>query len=425
MRHYMFGAVIVFAALFQSPENVQQQFEQLRQQADAQRKSGDLHGRLQTALKIEKLLNEAPDAIEAAAQTYAEVGDTEHALAALSRYADLGQADDNMIAGTSKAFGNLQKLPEYKRLLQRFAENKTPVSHAEAVLTLDDPNILAEDIDYDSHSKSFLITSVLEKKIIRVTMDGRTTDFAQSPSHWPMLAIKIDANRDLVWATEVAMDGFSAAPKSDWGRSAIVCFDLRTGALRQKIEVPAKSALGDMVLTGQGDPIVSDGAGGGVYRVKGNQLERIDAGDFISPQTSAMHPDGIHVFVPDYARGIGILDLASKRVAWLDQSAPKFAINGIDGLYFDRGFLIATQNGTSPERVIRFKLDSTVTQIVSEEVIERATPTLGDPTHGVVVGDSFYYIANSGWNNLDDCGNVKAGSKLTPARIMRYQRPKA
>lgn len=63
-----------------------------------------------------------------------------------------------------------------------------------------------------------------------------------------------------------------------------------------------------------------------------------------------------------------------------------------------------------------------MTQIVSEEVIEQATATLDDPTHGVVVGDSFYYIANSGWSNLDDTGNVRAGSKLTPARIMRYKR---
>src|SRR5215472_12242252 len=262
MRSYLFNAVIVFAVLFQSPESVPQQFEQLRQEANAQRKSGDLHGRLQTVLKMEKLLNEAPDAIEAAALAYAEVGDKEHALAALNRFANLGQADDELMPGKSKALANLEKLPEYKLLLNRFAENKTPVSHAETVITLEDPNILAEDIDYDAQSKSFLLTSVLEKKIIRVTMDGKATDFAQSPSHWPMLAVKIDANRNLVWATEVAMDGFSAAPKSDWGRSAVVSFDLKTGTLRQRFEMPAKCALGDLVLTGEGTPIVSDGAGG-------------------------------------------------------------------------------------------------------------------------------------------------------------------
>src|SRR5215469_18139740 len=138
MRHYIFCTAIVFAALFQSPESVRQQFEQLRQKADAQRESGDLRGRLQTVLKVEKLLNEAPDAIEAVAQTYADVGDTEQALASLNRFADLGQADDNMMAGKSKAFAKLAKLPEYLLILKRFAENKTPVSHSEAVVTLAD-----------------------------------------------------------------------------------------------------------------------------------------------------------------------------------------------------------------------------------------------------------------------------------------------
>lgn len=419
-------ALILFAAFLESPgggqkQNARQQFEQLQQEAAAERKSGDLRARLQTVLKMERLLNDASDAVEAVAGAYAHIGDTEHALAALKQYADLSQADERVLAGTSKTFAGLAKLPEYQLVVKRMAANKTPVSGAESVFTLEDPGIVAEDIDYDAQSKSFLITSVLEKKIIRVDSDGKAVDFAQSPSHWPMLAIKVDAVHKLVWATEVALDGFAVAPKSDWGRSAVVCFDLQTGALRRRIEGPPKSALGDMVLTSKGDPIVSDGGGGGVYQVSGDQLQRIDAGDFISPQTPTMHPDGKHVFVPDYARGIGILDLASRQVVWLSEGAPKFAINGIDGLYFNRGSLIATQNGTSPERVIRFQLDPAFTRILSEEVIERSTPTLGDPTHGVVVGDFFYYITNSGWSELDDGGNVKPGSKLTPARIMRYK----
>ncbi len=234
-----------------------------------------------------------------------------------------------------------------------------------------------------------------------------------------MLAIKIDVARKLVWATEVALDGFTVAPQSDWGHSAVLCYDLETGKLHSRIDGPPHSALGDMVLTRDGTPIVSDGDGSGVYHVNGTKLERLDHGDFISPQTSATHPDGKHAFVPDYLRGIGVVDVASGKTTWL-ASEGKYALNGIDGLYFADGALIATQNGTSPERVIRFQLNSTLDGIVSEQIIERATPTLGDPTHGVIVGDFFYYIANSGWDVLDDHGNLKAGSKMTPARIMRF-----
>jgi hypothetical protein len=67
------------------------------------------------------------------------------------------------------------------------------------------------------------------------------------------------------------------------------------------------------------------------------------------------------------------------------------------------------------------KLDGSRTKVASEEMIERGTATLGDPTHGVVVGDWFYYIANSGWNVLDEHGDVNAGERLTPGRVMRYR----
>jgi hypothetical protein len=79
------------------------------------------------------------------------------------------------------------------------------------------------------------------------------------------------------------------------------------------------------------------------------------------------------------------------------------------------------QNGISPERVVSFKLDVTLTTIVSETIIDRSTPTLGDPTHGVIVGDSLYYIANSGWDVIDDHWNMKLGAKPSEARIMRVQ----
>jgi len=422
MAKSLVAALVLLGMVSQSSKTAREEFAQLRSEADSARASGDLQARLQAVLKIEKLLNDAPPAMEAVARAYAELGDTDHALDVLSQFADLGQVDDRLLRGENKPFAALEKLPRYQSILGRFALNNAAISRSERVLSLPDPGLLAEDIDYDPRSKSFLITSVLEKKIIRVTPQGKTTDFAQSPSQWPMLAVKVDASRNLVWATEVALDGFTAAPKSDWGRSGVLCFDLRTGALRQRIEGPAHSALGDMALARTGSPIVSDGDGGGIYRVSGDRLERIDRGDFISPQTPTMHPDGRHLFVPDYARGIALLDLADGQLIWLNRGqAEKYALSGIDGLYFHEGSLIATQNGTSPERVICFQINSTLTNVTSEQIVERATPTLGDPTHGVVVGDFFYYIANSGWSEIDEHGDPKTGSKLTPARIMRFR----
>jgi hypothetical protein len=415
---------VLLALSASSVPTAREKLTDLRRQAHTARQSGDKLGYLNAALKIQSLLNGSPGAVESVALAYAEAGDHSRALDSLAQFADMGQVDESLIDGSDKAFASLTAEPRYKEILEQFKRNKEPISNAEPAFTLPDAGIVAEDIDYDSSTKTFLITSILEKKIIRVTQSGTSMDFASSPSHWPMLAIKIDASRKLVWATEVALDGFSFAPKSDWGRSAVLCFDLSTGKLLRRIEGPQGSALGDMVLAQHGDPIISDGAQGGIYRLTSGKLTLINGTDFISPQTPALLPDGNRILVPDYLRGIGILDLTDGQVEWLGQNAPgNIAVNGVDGLYFYRGSLLLTQNGTSPERIMRLKLSQSPMRIVSSQIVERATPTLGDPTHGVLLGDSFYYIANSGWSELDDHGDLKPGSKLTPARIMRFQVP--
>jgi len=401
---------------------VRDELAALRQQAHAEREAGDHAGYLRDALKVRILLNNYPSAILSVARAYMEGGESEKALDALTDFADLGQMDDGMLDGSNKMFASLAVSPRYKEVLEKFAHNKTPVSTAEIAFSLSDPGLVAEDIDCDAERRSFLITSVLEKKIIRVNEKGAATEFATSPSGWPMLAIKVDSARKMVWATEVALDGFTAAPKADWGKSAVLCFDLKSGKLLRRVEGPAGAALGDMVLDASGDPIVSDGAKGGMYWLRGGKLQLVNGTDFISPQTPAMLPNGKYAFIPDYLRGIGILDLKAGGVKWLSNgSSSPTALNGVDGLYYHSGSLFLTQNGTSPERVVRVQLDSSLTRVVSSEIIERATSTLGDPTHGVFVGNHFYYIANSGWSELDDHGDVKPGSNLTAAHIMRFK----
>jgi len=416
------AGLLLWIVSAQSSPGAVKELAQLRKQAHEARAAGDHRGYLEAAIKVRSLLNDSPGAIESTALGYAELNDKDHALAALKEFAEMGQADDSLVDGKDKIFVSLHDLPEYKSILEHFRQNKTAVARSEHALTLEDPGLIPEDIDFDPQSKTFMITSVLEKKIVRVSSSGKTTSFASSPSGWPMLAIKVDAKHNRAWATEVALDGFTSAPKSDWGRSAVLCFDLRTGALRSRIEGPPHSALGDMTLTEEGVPIVSDGGGGAVYEVVDGRLVLINGKDFISPQTPVVLPGGKVAAVPDYTRGVGILDLKSGSVRWLNrEGGAKVALNGVDGLYFADGALILTQNGTSPERVVRMKLDQAQMKVVSEDVIERSTATLGDPTHGVIVGDWFYYIANSGWDVLDEHGDVKAGEKLSPGSLMRFR----
>jgi hypothetical protein len=396
----------------------------LRAKGKQARESKDWSALQAIAREQAEFLNNSARSLESLALASAQAGDRKTALQALGDFVAMGEADDALV--TTPQLDALKGTPEFVAILKRMEQNKTAVREATEVAQFHDAQLVPEDLDYDPQSKTFFVTSVLQKKIVRFGLDGGQSDFAIAPDGWPMMAIRIDAPRGLVWATEAALDTFVSVPAKDWGKSAVLCFRLSDAKLLHRVDGPPHSALGDMVLTKEGDVIVADGEGGGIYRVRheaseksdSTAIERLDAGDFISPQTPALHPDGRHLFVPDYLRGIGILDPANKKVAWV-QTDRRFTLHGIDGLYFKNGTLIAVQNGTSPERVVSVRLNADLDRVDSETVIERATPTLGDPTHGVVVGDDFFYIANSGWDSLQDDGALKPNAKMTPARLMK------
>ena len=394
------------------------QFARLQGELRRTHESGDAAAYLATARSMYSFLNGSPRGTLQLMSAQSFAAKPDEALQSFAQFVTMGQADEEVFK--AKSFDALRGLPRYQSIYAGMAANHAGKSSAAVVFRLQSSAWIPEDIDYDPETKNFYISTVLGKQILQVTMAGRTQLFASAPDGWPMMALKIDSHRHILWATEVALDGFAAAAQADWGRSAILEYDLRSARLLRRIEGPPKAALGDMALASNGDPIVSDGEQGGVYRVNGStqSIERIDAGDFVSPQTPAVLADGKHILVPDYVRGLGLLDLNTRQVDWIPMEG-KHALSGIDGLYALGSTLIATQNGTSPERVVRFTLTASMAGVLSESIIERATPTLGDPTHGVMVGDYFYYIANSGWNVLDEHGNLLDGKRLPVSSVMR------
>jgi len=200
----------------------------------------------------------------------------------------------------------------------------------------------------------------------------------------------------------------------------VLKFDIRTFRLLRRYE-PAdgkEHALGDMTVASNGDAYISDGLSGDVYVIKHDtdKLEpMVPHGVFVSPQTPTLNQAQSVLYVPDYVEGIAVIDVASGEVQWLKVTTP-LALEGIDGLYWTHDGLIATQNGTVPERVVRFHLrDQNTADGFS--VIEANWPGLGDPTHGVIVGDFFYFIVNSGWDRVgEDESSFGSGA---PAQVWK------
>lgn len=74
------------------------------------------------------------------------------------------------------------------------------------------------------------------------------------------------------------------------------------------------------------------------------------------------------------------------------------------------------QYGTRVRRIIRAGLSADGLRVVSHETLEQRTPLVSFPTTGAVVGDNFYYIANTGIGNLDD-DTIVDPNKLEPNHI--------
>jgi hypothetical protein len=387
-----------------------EQLHQLQTELATSRKAADWDALLQAAHRHQAFLNGSPLSSLELARAELLAGHRPAALVQLRHFVAMGQTHELL---STPLFQPLRTALE-----PLLAANRVAVSRSQVALRLLDPDLLPEDVDYDFVSKRFLLTSVRKHLLVTADASGRQQVFAQSPDGWPMAAVKVDPGRRLAWVTEVAFAGFTSVPEADWGRSALLEYDLDSGLLLSRHEGPPHSSLADLTLAWNGDPIASDGEGGGIYRLHDNQFQRIDHGEFVSPQTIALCPDGKHAFVPDYVRGIAAFDLATGAVQWLP-SKERFALDGIDGLYCQQGRLTAVQNGTLPMRVIVFTLDRSYFQIVGEQLLERSSSTLGVPTHGVFIGTTFYYIANSGWDRLDDHGSPTVGTSALPALIMR------
>jgi hypothetical protein len=337
----------------------------------------------------------------------AMLGQTRKALAELADLAASGvfydlSADDD--------FASLRRAPEYAKVVRQMNSNRQPVEHSALVRQLERPDMLPEDITFDRSTGNFLVSSVSGSEVLRV--GGNT--LAKTP--WSVLAIRIDPARRLLWAASAWLPHCTSCRAEDKDKTALVSFNLDTGARTGEFPSPVPGMFGDMTIAGNGDIFVSEGRHGAVFRFSNGRYERLDTpGEFPSPQTPTLSRDERTLYVPDYVRGLAAIDLKTRQVRWL-QPGPGIVLSGIDGLYVYGDSFIAVQNGTTPARIIRFTRD-----LQRQQILEANYPELGEPTHGVLVGDTFYFLANTGWNEFGEDGRKKPGSAPVVSSIRKIE----
>ena len=364
------------------------------------------------------LIKGHPDVVYLIARSEARLGHGDAAVNRLNTIVAMGLAypieDDS-------AFANLRGQKNFEAVRTAMVANRSAISTATVAHVLPDTNMLAEDLAYDPDSHTFYVSGIHRGVIVAVPENGPVHDFVPPgrDNVYGIMALAIDTRHGVLWATTSAMpqtDGYKA---TDVGRSAVLRYELASGRLLRRFDAPTDGRghnLGDMTVDPTGTVIVSDGVSGDIYTVRAGRdtLETlIPRGTFRSPQTPAVLPDG-RIMVADYALGLAVIDRQDGTVTWV-QHPDTTAVNGIDGMYVQGHTLYAIQNGTSPERVVRFTLDNRYANVTGWTIIERGSPTLGDPTHGVLTGDGFYFLGNSGWDRFDDKGSIKSVAASPPA----------
>lgn len=363
------------------------------------------------------------------ASVEARLGNQEEALRWLEKYAAMGLRFDISKDEDLKTLDS-------SAVATTMAERSKAIQKAEAVCTIPLPDLMPEDLTFDKAANSFVVSSIQHHTLYRLTPPKsgaglctlKEIPLEEQAKRWPVLAVSADPSRKVLWMTTSAMAGFTGVTKEDEGKASLLAIDGASGKVARRFDLTSKPAvLGDMSVAADGTVYVTDSIGGGVYRVKGDlataKLEKI-AGDFFSPQTPVLARDGKRLFVGDYSMGVAVVDLTAVNQANQLNYLPhpeNVAVTGLDGLYLSADSLIGIQNGTDPERIVRYRLNPAQTEIVSCEVIEQSTERLGDPTHVIEHNGWLYATANVGWNKVDDQGQLKSGEHFTPPILLRFR----
>jgi hypothetical protein len=370
-------------------------------------------------LRIETILRGDASVVLALARAESRLGDTAAAFGYLRRYTAMGFARD---ISSDSGFINLHGSPSWTDYERRVFENLRPISFNGVVATLPDSDFLAEDVTYDAPRRRFLVSSIRYGRVLAVTRDGRSTEFAHTDTGFGMLGLAIDERRKVLWASAEAIPQSKTYRPSDGGKSTLLRYELATGRLLRRYDIPRGETghePGDIVVGVNGDLYASDGKAGQIWvvRASNDSLGLLTSRGLVSPQGAAPTADGKRLIVADYSRGIASVDTHTGAVTWLPHPATT-AASGIDGMRLYHGALIAHQNGATPNRVIRLTLDPAMTRVTGWTIVARDTLRIPSVTHGVIVGDTLFSIANSGWDAFNDDGTLVPKVALHAPRLV-------
>jgi sugar lactone lactonase YvrE len=367
-----------------------------------------------------------PTYVWASAVLSARTGNVRDAIAALNQYADLGLGRD---LDADSTFRSLRTVPGFAEVHARHDASRQPIVRGRRWAALQDSTFWPEGMDVDPRSGRVYVASVRHRTVAVIEANGSTREL------WPrdradlsaVLGVRIDTIRNALWVTTSPVRSSPDFSRGDTSGAALLRVRPSDGVIERRWTLPPISgdhALGDLAVGPRGDIFVTDSNDPVLYRLRpgADTLEAVRDARFRSLQGLAPSPDGRFLFLADYSHGLLRVDLERGSVIRLDD-APRSTSLGCDGIAWDRGAIVAVQNGVVPARVMRFSLDATWTRIARADVLEQDWRVADEPTIGAVMGEWFVYVANSQWEKFDAAGRRVAAKPLTAPTLLAVPLP--
>jgi DNA-binding beta-propeller fold protein YncE len=342
------------------------------------------------------------------AHDYARLGEQAKALDLLKQCVALNEGFDP--AGDT-AFRSLKSDAEFRNLVQRVRQQNPPVRRARLAFTLPQRDLFPEGLAVDASKRVFYMGSEYRNKIVRISESGELTDLVKEGiiDLMPVGGVHVDPTDHSVWC---------ATDPGKKNRSEIVHFDEK-GNLVERYTPPSAGphVLNDLVLRGRSEIFITDTEANRVYRFdrESHRFTELNLGrPLFGPNGITLSDDREVLYVGDDLGVIG-MNLRTNHAQEVNPGAYD-TMAGIDGLYWYDGGLIGVEYGTGAYRVTRWKLSTDGRTVIGFETLERGTEMVHNPTTGTIFDDKFYFMANTGIENLNN-GKIIDPTKLEPLRI--------
>jgi len=266
-------------------------------------------------------------------------------LEALDRLASLG---NGFLPVREMGFDSVWSDSAFRQSLGRLEGKLPKVTEARELFRLD-RTLIPEGIAWDPKSGSYFVGSIAQRKVVRVDSSGAVSDFSKPGDLRNVLGLAVDPSRRRLHAVSTSL----VAGASDRARNQVVTYDLDTGALVRRVDVPAAAQLNDVAVSPDGELFVTDSGAGGVYRVRstGTVDTLVAPGSVPGVNGIARSSDGTALYLA-HATGVARFDLTSREILPRIETPKGETIAAIDGLYADGSTLLGVQNVTNPGRVV-------------------------------------------------------------------------